>query len=443
MRSLFLRTITDEHRNIWQLGHAVSDLADDIEHGGKVDRRFFEAVFTYIDVYSNRAHNPREEALLFGLLIERDPEIAALIAELEQEHLDGPPQIERLRATLREASIETATEAGRLAFIEELRQLVADIRSHIGKEEGKLLPRAYKVLTAADIAGLDAALQDEDDPRFGKKAQAEFRELYHHVVNLAPESVGLGGSAAGQLQRGTATPVRDTVLAVRQVDSFYGRIQALKGIDLDIRRGELVALVGANGAGKTTLLKVISGVQPAAAGTIVFDGEDIGKLPAHLRVQRGISQVPEGRQVFGPLSIEDNLLLGAYSRLGGNRTVDLQRVYDTFPVLREKRHLPAGTLSGGQQQMLAIGRALMARPRVLLLDEPSMGLAPLLVEEVFNVVKTLKGQGMTIFLVEQNAYAALEIADRAYVMETGTITLTGTGAELLDNEQVKAAYLGL
>ncbi|MDP3037392.1 MAG: ABC transporter ATP-binding protein [Rhodocyclaceae bacterium] len=243
--------------------------------------------------------------------------------------------------------------------------------------------------------------------------------------------------------RGAAAPVRESVLAVRGVESCYGRIRAIKEISLEIRGGELVALVGANGAGKTTLLRAISGVQPVVAGTIIFDGEDITQLSADRRVSLGICQVPEGRQVFGPLTVEDNLRLGAITQSKGRLAVGLERVYETFPVLKEKRHLPAGTLSGGQQQMLSIGRALMGRPKLLLLDEPSMGLAPLLVEEVFNVVRTLKSQGMTIFLVEQNAYAALEIADRGYVMETGSITLTGTGQELLDNEQVRAAYLGI
>ncbi|MDO9242545.1 MAG: ABC transporter ATP-binding protein [Rhodocyclaceae bacterium] len=243
--------------------------------------------------------------------------------------------------------------------------------------------------------------------------------------------------------RGAAAPVRESVLAVRGVESCYGRIRAIKEISLEIRGGELVALVGANGAGKTTLLRAISGVQPVVAGTIIFDGEDITHLSADRRVSLGICQVPEGRQVFGPLTVEDNLRLGAITQSKGRLAVGLERVYETFPVLKEKRHLPAGTLSGGQQQMLSIGRALMGRPKLLLLDEPSMGLAPLLVEEVFNVVRTLKSQGMTIFLVEQNAYAALEIADRGYVMETGSITLTGTGQELLDNEQVRAAYLGI
>ena len=210
-----------------------------------------------------------------------------------------------------------------------------------------------------------------------------------------------------------------------------------------MRQGELVALVGANGAGKTTFLRTLSGVQPMSAGRIIFNREDISGLRSDLRMRRGICQSPEGRQVFGPLAIEDNLRLGAYTQPKGQVEGDLERVYAMFPILKEKRHLPAGTLSGGQQQMLAIGRALMGRPKMLLLDEPSMGLAPLLVEEVFNVVKALKAEGMTIFLVEQNAFAALAIADRGYVLETGHITLTGTGQELISNEQVRAAYLGM
>ncbi|MFC4787476.1 ABC transporter ATP-binding protein [Giesbergeria sinuosa] len=235
----------------------------------------------------------------------------------------------------------------------------------------------------------------------------------------------------------------DVLLKVTGLESSYGRIKALKGLNLEIHRGETVALVGANGAGKTTFLRTLSGVQPMGAGQIWFDGEDISKVRADQRMRRGICQSPEGRQVFGPLAIEDNLLLGAYTQPKQNVPEDLEKVYAMFPILKEKRKLPAGTLSGGQQQMLAIGRALMGRPKLLLLDEPSMGLAPLLVQEVFNVVKALKAQGMTIILAEQNAFAALALADRGYVIETGEITLTGTGQDLIHNEKVRAAYLGM
>ncbi|MCC6608651.1 MAG: ABC transporter ATP-binding protein [Burkholderiales bacterium] len=233
------------------------------------------------------------------------------------------------------------------------------------------------------------------------------------------------------------------MLEVRGLTSHYGRIPALKGIDVDVREGELVALVGANGAGKTTLLRTLSGVQPATGGHVRFDGADVTHAAPDRRVGLGIVQVPEGRQVFAPLTVEDNLRLGAYRRGGKAAAATLERIYAMFPRLRERRASLAGTLSGGEQQMLAMGRAVMAQPRLLLLDEPSMGLAPLLVQEVFAYVRRLKEEGRTIFLVDQNARAALSVADRAYVLETGQVVLAGTGAELAANPQVQQAYLGL
>ncbi len=234
----------------------------------------------------------------------------------------------------------------------------------------------------------------------------------------------------------------DMLLEVSGLVSRYGRIEALKGIDLAVAEGELLALVGGNGAGKTTLLRAISGVQPAE-GRVRFAGEDISAMPAARRVRAGIAQVPEGRQVWGPMPVEDNLALGGYTRSAAEVAEGIERAYAMFPILKEKRRQPAGTLSGGQQQMLAIARALMSKPRLLLLDEPSMGLAPLLVQEIFATVKRLKAAGTTIFLVEQNASAALAIADRGYVMETGRITMQDSGPALLADERVKAAYLGI
>ena len=230
------------------------------------------------------------------------------------------------------------------------------------------------------------------------------------------------------------------MLDVVRLDSRYGRIPALTGVDLRVAPGELVALVGANGAGKTTLLRAISGVQPVSGGAIRWHGHDLGRLSARRRVQMGLVQVPEGRQVFSPLSVEDNLLLGAFAR--GSRD-DLESVLVRFPALAAKRRERAGMLSGGQQQMLAIGRALMARPKLLLLDEPSMGLAPRLVAEIFAQIAELKAQGTTILLVDQNARAALAIADRGYVMQTGRVVLCGPAADLLLDPKVRQAYLGL
>jgi branched-chain amino acid transport system ATP-binding protein len=232
------------------------------------------------------------------------------------------------------------------------------------------------------------------------------------------------------------------VLAVSNLTSRYGRIEVLHGLSLEVHEGEVVTLVGSNGAGKTTLLRVISGVQPVMAGTIAFCGQLIGRWRPHVRVARGIAQVPEGRQIFPPLSVEDNLRLGSITRRDGHVSADLAEMYELFPVLAEFRDRAAGALSGGQQQMLAIGRALMARPKLLLLDEPSMGLSPVLVEQVFAIIGKLKDRGLTILLVEQNAHAALAIADRGYVIETGRIAFTGTGKELINDGRVRSAYLG-
>ncbi len=233
------------------------------------------------------------------------------------------------------------------------------------------------------------------------------------------------------------------MLEVSGLRSSYGRIEVLKGVSLEVGAGEIVALVGSNGAGKTTLLRVLSGVQPHTAGHIEFAGEAIERAPPHRRVALGLTHVPEGRQVFAPLTVQDNLRLGAYLRRDAGIARDIDRVYATFPVLAEKRGLPAGGLSGGQQQMLAIGRALMARPRLLLLDEPSMGLAPLLVEQILAAIVALRRDNVTILLVEQNATAALAIADRGYVLETGRIAHAGTGAALLADARVREAYLGI
>jgi branched-chain amino acid transport system ATP-binding protein len=231
------------------------------------------------------------------------------------------------------------------------------------------------------------------------------------------------------------------VLTVEGLHSAYGRIAVLHGISLTVAPREIVALIGANGAGKTTLLRCLSGVQPITAGRLEFDGAAIAGLGAHRRVSLGIAQSPEGRQVFGPLSVEDNLRLGAFRRRDG-AAARLDRIYAMFPVLAEKRRIAAASLSGGQQQMLAIGRALMSEPRLLLLDEPSLGLAPLLVDQILAAVTALRRDGVAVLLVEQNAAAALAVADRGYVLETGRVVQEGAGRALLDDPRLRAAYLG-
>lgn len=233
------------------------------------------------------------------------------------------------------------------------------------------------------------------------------------------------------------------LLQLKGLQIAYGGIQAVKGIDLELHAGELVCLIGANGAGKTTTLNAVAGVLPVAGGDIHYAGERINAVPAHKRLRRGIALVPEGRGIFTRLTVEENLRMGAYTRKDKDGIeADLEKVYTMLPRVKERLPQVAGTLSGGEQQMVAIGRALLSRPRLLLLDEPSMGLAPLVVEKIFEVVQSVAREGVTILLVEQNANLALEFAQRGYVMESGKITLTGSGNELLANPKVRAAYLG-
>ncbi len=235
------------------------------------------------------------------------------------------------------------------------------------------------------------------------------------------------------------------LLEVNNLEVFYGRIQAIKGISFNVNEGEIVTLIGANGAGKTTTMRTLSGVRPVAQGSVIFDGVDITKLPSHERVKLGICQAPEGRGIFPGMTVRENLEMGAYARSdqkGSAKDGDLERSLNYFPRLRERINQLGGTLSGGEQQMLAIGRALMSRPRLLLLDEPSMGLAPMLIAQIFSIIRDINADGTSVLLVEQNATQALKTANRAYVLETGHMVKTGSGTELLHDPAVRAAYLG-
>ena len=234
---------------------------------------------------------------------------------------------------------------------------------------------------------------------------------------------------------------RDVMLDIAGVETFYGRIQALRGVDIEVCRGEIVTLIGANGAGKSTLLMTVCGDPRAAAGRITLDGADITHKPTFEIVRMGLAQAPEGRRIFPRMTVRENLQLGATTGEEEHIEEDLERVYELFPILRDRADQRGGTLSGGEQQMLAIARALMSRPRLLLLDEPSLGLAPMIVKQIFEVVAEINKTGTTVFLVEQNAYHALRLADRGYVMANGRIILSGTGDELLSNAEVRAAYL--
>ncbi len=233
------------------------------------------------------------------------------------------------------------------------------------------------------------------------------------------------------------------MLEVKDLQVYYGMIQAIKGISFEVNQGEVIALIGANGAGKTTILHTVSGLLTPKKGSVIFEGQDITKIPAHKIVSMGMAHVPEGRRVFAQLSVYDNLKMGAYTRSDKNEIEEsLEMVYKRFPRLEERKNQMAGTLSGGEQQMLAMGRALMSKPKIILMDEPSMGLSPIFVNEIFDIIQEVSASGTTVLLVEQNAKKALSIADRAYVLETGTIALQGDAKELMNDDSIKKAYLG-
>jgi branched-chain amino acid transport system ATP-binding protein len=434
-----LQTISNEHRSMWQLTVVLDELRKQLDQPEqKPDAELFDLILDYIEQYIERVHQPKEEAYLYRAVLDRTSEGNEMIAEFEREHAASPGIVATLRRQVKH--LVRHYPEGKGEFQEGLEKYIALLRSHIMREENELFPLARRILTDVDWDEIDTAFANSADPQFGVESRAEFRSLMSRIVNQAPEPVGFGMAKDAQ-RVAEAHPV---LLSVQDLSSHYGRIQALRGVTIEVRQGQLVALVGANGAGKTTLLRAISGVQKVSGGAVNFAGQDITHARPDQRVRLGICQVPEGRQVFGPLSVEDNLRLGAYTRKDKLAIADdMEQMYAMFPILKQKFRQAAGTLSGGQQQMLAMARALMGRPKLLLLDEPSMGLAPLLIQEIFNAIIGLREQGKTVFLVEQNAQAALSIADRAYVIETGETVLSGTGAELLDNEQVRSAYLGI
>ncbi len=448
-----IRVIKTEHINVWRILNTLEELLDEaVRRGTRPDARVIGEILLYLETYADRVHHPKEDDYLFKALRERSPEAMEVIDELERQHAEGGPQLERVWEALRFCEEQFPEGLERLRS--EVDAYIRFQRDHINLEESRILPLARRSLTDADWEPINRAFLDNEDPLFGSKVREEFRELQSRIVQHAPAPLGLGLSgepppprpAPEQAAARQAGTDRDVLLRIEGLSTHYGYIQALDDVSLQVERGQLVALVGANGAGKSTLLRTISGLQPVSGGRIFHEGRDITTMSSSRRVRLGICQVPEGRQVFGPMSVEDNLLLGAYTRQDRRNNgvgEDLERMYEKFPILREKRKLPAGTLSGGQQQMLAIARALMGRPRLLLLDEPSMGLAPLLVAEIFKTIEQLLEEGITIFLVEQNASAALAIADQGYVLETGRMVMSGPGRSLLEDEQVQKAYLGI
>ncbi len=442
MRALAI--IASEHRNMWRVTNALGALSERLgEKAEASDLHTVVLIADYLDGFSVRFHHPKESGLLFSHIRRRSNEAGSVLDRLDRDHAMTPGQVHRIRDLA--SKTEPANREGIAALIREIALFSELIGGHMTTEEEVTFPIARKVLTRGDWAEIDAAFEAHKDPLDEEGGQGEIELLRARIAQLLPAPEGLAGHAGAVTAHLSprALPHDGTLLEVEGLTCRYGRIEAIRGIDIRVGAGQLVALVGANGAGKTTLLRCISGVQSAASGTIRLGGVNLNRHGPDARVRAGIAQVPEGRQVFAPMSIRDNLIMGAYTRPAAEIPASLDEVYGLFPFLRERRSFPAGMLSGGQQQMLAVGRALMSKPKLLLMDEPSMGLAPLIVEEIFRVVKMLREAGITILLVEQNARAALAIADHAYVLETGTVTLEGSGPELLHNDEVRRAYLGM
>lgn len=429
-----LEKIQAEHRGMWQVLNVLEECAHVVRQGDAPDRGLVDLVIEYLGTYINEVHHPKEDKYLFSALAARSEDARDLIEDLQGQHEQEAERLGRLRAVLIDEELDLT------ALVNEAEDYIDFQREHICQEERLLFPLARQHLTESDWQSIEDAFANNKDPVFGEYTHEKYAVLRSRITVQAQPPLGLGGTSVTRI-KAAAEPV----LEVQGVSAHYGRIAALRSVSIQVGKGQLVALVGSNGAGKTTLLRTISGLQALSGGRMVFEGRDLSQIKPAQRVAAGIAHVPEGRQVFAPLSVEDNLALGAYSRTGTRAGVrrDIDHIYDIFPVLRDKRMVPAGTLSGGQQQMLAIGRAMMAKPRLMLLDEPSMGLSPLLVSEVFEVIKRLQQEGITILIVEQNAAAVLALADIGYVLESGEITHAGEGPALRDNEEVKRAYLGI
>ncbi|MBS3803789.1 MAG: ATP-binding cassette domain-containing protein [Oleiphilaceae bacterium] len=440
-RAQAIGIIVREHQGLWRTLDLLDQLQFDMNiNEQRPDEKLFVTIFDYIQHFARRVHSQPSEITLYRLLGARDPELKPLLGKLSNGYLVGNEKLNELRELLK-TCMENWPQ-GRQEFSHALARFTEALRKHIKKEEGVVIPRARELLSDEDWREIVEARDQENDPLFGDRVRDEFKELRHRIVSYTPER--FGGLGLQHAERITPKGEHKEMLSVENVATSYGQIEVIHDVSIRINAGEIVSLVGANGAGKSTLLMILSGLQPVDRGKLTFEGRDLLRVPSEKRVADGIVQVPEGRQVFKDLSVQDNLMLGAYTRgRSPEVTEDLEQMYNKFPILRQKRHNLAGELSGGQQQMLAMGRALMSRPRLLLLDEPSMGLAPLIVEEIFNIIRELKEEGITIFLVEQNASQALALADRGYVLETGNVVVEGTGRELLSNEKVREAYLGM
>lgn len=442
MRALSI--IQAEHRSMLMVADAMLLLSKKLKLASADETTIstLELAVKYFDTFTKAFHHEKEDRFLYDKLRARVTRGANVLETLARDHEMESVHLARIQDLLIGARSHRNDAEKKLAA--EIESYCERLRRHMQLEENESYDLARREFSAADWIDIDREFSAHQDPLIHAAEKEEIGQLRARLVQILPEPLGLGGHSESLPQFDAISGAANcSTLVIDGLSSDYGHIRALHDISLSVKEGQIVALVGANGAGKTTLLRCVSGVQQMTCGAIAAFGSDISKWRPENRVAGGICHVPEGRQVFGPMTIEDNLILGAYTQPMADLKVHLDEVYTLFPILKEKRRLLAGTLSGGQQQMLALGRALMGRPRILLLDEPSMGLAPLIVEEIFRTIEMLRSRGITILLVEQNAYAALAIADYGYVLEAGAIVLEGFGQQLLENEDVKRAYLGM
>ncbi len=413
-----IRVIIAEHGGIWR----VLDILEQLQRQMNMediapDAELIGAILDYLKSFSHRIHQDGNDILLHQLLRERVPEAEALLSRQTEDHVVGAVRIAELRGLLDRCVREYPQ--GRDLFSKQLSRFIFALRKHIKREEGIVVPLAREHLHEEDWLALVSSRDQDDDPLFGSQVRAEFSALRERIAQMTPEGISGLRVAEPSADRQKDHP---PLIRLDEISCQFDESVALNKVSLEINQGEIVSITGGDGSGKTSLFKTICGLENLASGSVYFSGLDISRMPADKRIYTGIVHVPEGRQVFGPMSVEDNILLGSYSRkMDASVYSDLESLYDLVPVLRQKRNMMAGSLNQGEQQLLAIARGLMAKPKLLLIDEPYSGLAPDQVGDISRIIRRLKKEGVTLIITEPKSGFASEIADRQLFMRSGEI----------------------
>ncbi len=412
-----IRVIIAEHGGIWRVLDILEQLQRQMNMEDQApDAELIHTILDYLQSFSHRIHLDGKDILLHQLLRERVPEAEALLSRQTEDHLVGAVRIAELRGLLDRCA--SRYPEGRDLFSKQLSRFIFALRKHIKREEGIVVPLAREHLLETDWLALVSSRDQDDDPLFGRQVREEFCALREKISQMTPESI-IGHNPV------PAKPVNlssNTLLKVEDASCQFEESIALKSVSFEVEAGDIVAVQGEDGSGKSSLFKAICGLQELATGSVTFSGLDISRMPADKRVYNGIVHVPEGRQVFGPMSIEDNILLGSYSRkMDASVYSDLEVIYEGFPLLRKQRHQMAGSLSAGEQQLLAMARGLMAKPKLMLIDEPYSDLPPDMVKEVSAVIRKAKKEGITLMISERKKSFASELANRHFEMKKGIL----------------------